>query len=86
MKKLLLKLIGDAFIKALILKIGNRIADKFIHWIFEKLHAKFGNRPVWTDLQRELLELKIEDFMRSKVTAVEVELICHQCKTDAENV
>ena len=85
MKKLLLKLLGDSFIKALIIQVGNKLLSKFIPFVIKEAHKVFGNRPVWVDISNFLIGLSFEKFFKEPETVEHVEKICQECK-HLENV
>ena len=77
MKKLILKLIGDSFIKTLAMEMSNRIITVFLMWLLSKLHDKFGGKIWYAELSNYLLDIQITDFFQDKKESIEKE--CQNC-------
>lgn len=73
MKKLIKFLLGNAFIKSLVISLANELLSKFTQWILKKAFAKFGHLLIYSEIAKFLTELSIEDFLKendSEITKI----------------
>lgn len=77
MKKFLLKLLGDSFIKTIAVEMSNRIITLFFMWLLGKLHDRFGNKLWYAELSNYLLGIQVADFFTDRKEVINVE--CEKC-------
>lgn len=77
MKKFLLKVLGDSFIKSIAIEMSNRIITLFFTWLLHKLHDRFGHKVWYAELTDYLLGMNMEDFFTDRKVAIENE--CQKC-------
>jgi len=77
MKKFLLKLLGDSFIKAIAIEMSNRIITLFLMWLLGKLHDKFGNKVWYHELASYAMSISVEDFFTDRKKDIETQ--CDKC-------
>lgn len=80
MKKFLLKIIGDSFIKTIAIKLSNRIITLFFMWLLGLLNKRFGHTQWYAELANYLMHIQVDDFFTDRQNEIEVE--CTKCLND----
>ena len=77
MKKFIIKLLGDAFIKTIAIEMSNKVITLFVVWLLSKLHDRFWNKIWYAELSDYLLSIDVKDFFTNKKSEIEKE--CTNC-------
>lgn len=73
MKKILKFLIGDAFIKSLIVSFLDEKLDLLKNWMLQQLQRKFSARfpAVYVEMEQMFQELTVENFLKQNPDLIE---------------